>query len=117
MNLDTVLDTLAAVCLVCGALLSLAAGVALIRFPDLVSRIHAATKPQVLGLLLILIGCALRLRTGIDITTLVLVGIFQLATSPVAGHMLGRAAYRDGQVSTELLVTDELAPVVDKVEG
>ena len=64
-----------------------------------------------------LVGCGLRLRTGIDITTLVLVGAFQLATAPAAGHMLGRAAYRDAQVRTELLVTDELAPVVDQVDG
>lgn len=113
--MDTVLDVVAAVCLVAGAGFSLAAGVALVRFPDLISRIHAATKPQVLGLLLVLVGCGLRLRTAVDITTLVLVGAFQLATAPVAGHMVGRAAYRDRQVSTELLVTDELAPVADKV--
>ncbi len=117
MTLDAVLDTIAAICLVAGAAFSLAAGVALIRFPDLVSRIHAATKPQVLGLLLVLVGCGLRLRTGVDITTLVLVGAFQLATAPAAGHMLGRTAYRDKQVRAELLVTDELAPVVDKVDG
>jgi multicomponent Na+:H+ antiporter subunit G len=110
------LDAVAAVCLIGGALLSLAAGVALVRFPDLHSRMHAATKPQVLGLLLVLLGCALRLRTGVDITTLVLVGILQLATAPVAAHMVGRAAYRDGQVRTDLLVVDDLAPVADRID-
>ncbi|HEX5200436.1 MAG TPA: monovalent cation/H(+) antiporter subunit G, partial [Actinoplanes sp.] len=49
----TLADILAGACLVSGALLSLAAGVGLLRFPDLLSRMHAATKPQVLGLLLI----------------------------------------------------------------
>ncbi|HWH01803.1 MAG TPA: monovalent cation/H(+) antiporter subunit G [Pilimelia sp.] len=110
MNVDAVLDVVAAVCLTVGALLSLAAGVGLVRFPDLLSRIHAATKPQVLGLLLVLLGCALRLRSVVDITTLVLVGAFQLATAPVAAHMVGRAAYRDRQLRRDLLVTDELAP-------
>lgn len=104
-----ILDLAAAVCLVAGALLSLAAGIALIRFPDLLSRMHAATKPQVLGLLLVLLGCALRLRTTVDITTLVLVGAFQLATTPVAAHMVGRAAYRDGLRRDDLLLVDELA--------
>lgn len=108
MSLDTLLNVASAVCLIAGALLSLAAGVALVRFPDLLSRMHAATKPQVLGLLLALLGCALRLRNTIDITTLVLVGVFQLATAPVAAHMVGRAAYRDGQHRRDLLVTDEL---------
>ena len=57
------------------------------------SRLHAATKPQSLGLLLALTGCGLRLRTGVDITTLVLVAVFQLATAPVAAHMVCRAGY------------------------
>ncbi|GAB3974046.1 monovalent cation/H(+) antiporter subunit G [Plantactinospora veratri] len=109
MKLSVIVDVLAAACLLSGALLSLAAGLGLLRFPDLLSRMHAATKPQVLGLLLILTGTALRLGTLVDITTLVLVGAFQLATAPVAAHMVGRAAYRTGQFRRELLVTDELA--------
>ena len=115
MNLQTVADILAGACLVSGALLSLAAGVGLLRFPDLLSRMHAATKPQVLGLLLILAGTALRLQNTIDITTLILVGVFQLATAPVAAHMVGRAVYRSRQVRTDLLVVDELAE--DRADG
>jgi multicomponent Na+:H+ antiporter subunit G len=108
--MTTALDVAAAVCLLAGALLSLAAGVALVRFPDLLSRMHAATKPQVLGLLLVLLGCGLRLRDTVDITTLLLVAVFQLGTAPVAAHMVGRAAYRDRQVREDLLLLDELAP-------
>lgn len=115
MNAGTVLDVAAAGCIVIGALLSLSAGVALVRFPDLLTRMHAATKPQVLGLLLVLLGCALRLRTSEDITTLVLVGMFQLVTAPVAAHMVGRAAYRDRQFRADLLVVDEFAPHAAKV--
>jgi multicomponent Na+:H+ antiporter subunit G len=109
VNPSGIVDVLAGACLLCGALLSLAAGLGLLRFPDLLSRMHAATKPQVLGLLLILTGTALRLGTVVDITTLVLVGAFQLATAPVAAHMVGRAAYRTGQFRRDVLVTDELA--------
>jgi multicomponent Na+:H+ antiporter subunit G len=115
MTIQRVADFLAATCLISGALLSLAAGVGLLRFPDLLSRMHAATKPQVLGLLLILAGAALRLQNTIDITTLVLVGIFQLATAPVAAHMVGRAVYRAGQARADLLVVDELAE--DRANG
>ncbi|WP_188127326.1 monovalent cation/H(+) antiporter subunit G [Actinoplanes lobatus] len=112
MGVTAVLDAVAGFCLLGGALLSLAAGVGLLRFPDLLSRMHAATKPQVLGLLLILTGTAIRLGTLVDITTLVLVGVFQLITAPVAAHMVGRAAYRAGLVRRELLLTDELAATV-----
>lgn len=103
-----VLDVLSAVCLLLGAALSLAAGIGVLRFPDVLSRMHAASKPQVLGLLLVLIGVGLRLRTGFDITTLVLVAVFQLATAPVAAHMVGRSAYRTRRVRRDLLIVDEL---------
>jgi multicomponent Na+:H+ antiporter subunit G len=109
VSAQTVADVLAGACLISGALLSLAAGMGLMRFPDLLSRMHSATKPQVLGLLLILAGAALRLQNTIDITTLVLVGLFQLATAPVGAHMVGRAVYRAGHVRHDLLVVDELA--------
>jgi multicomponent Na+:H+ antiporter subunit G len=113
--MNAVLDVAAGVFLVLGALLSLSAGVALVRFPDLLSRMHAATKPQVLGLLLVLIGCGLRLRDTVDVTTLLLVAVFQMATAPVAAHMVGRAGYRAGRVRNDLLVVDELAGDADSV--
>ncbi|XVU29366.1 monovalent cation/H(+) antiporter subunit G [Actinoplanes sp. CA-054009] len=115
--MNSVLDVVAAVCLVVGALLSLSAGVALLRFPDLLSRMHAATKPQVLGLLLVLLGCGLRLRDAVDVTTLILVAVFQMATAPVAAHMVGRAGYRAGLARADLLVTDELAPAGEGDSG
>lgn len=115
MTTETVLDALAAVFMIGGALLSLSAGLALLRFPDLLARMHAATKPQVLGLILILNGCAIRLGTITEITTLLLIVIFQLATSPVAAHMVGRAAYRDDYVPTGELLKDELEPDAERL--
>lgn len=105
---STVADVLAALCLLGGALLALAAGVGVLRFPDLLARMHSATKPQVLGLTLVLLGLALRLRTGPALWMLLLVVLFQLLTSPVAAHMVGRAGYRTGKVRHDLLLVDEL---------
>ncbi|TDC80404.1 monovalent cation/H(+) antiporter subunit G [Micromonospora sp. KC606] len=104
-----VLDWLGALALVAGALLSLAAGIGVLRFPSVLDRMHAATKPQVLGVLLLLLGLALRLRTPADLGMILLVGVFQLATAPVAAQMIGRAAYRSGRIDREQLGTDELA--------
>lgn len=115
MSVEAIIDVVVGVCLIGGALLCLSAGVALVRFPDLMSRMHAATKPQTLGLLLVLLGCALRLRTREDVTTLVLIALFQLATAPVAAHMVGRAGYRSRLVRRDLLVTDELAADAERI--
>ncbi|NJP31695.1 monovalent cation/H(+) antiporter subunit G [Micromonospora sp. HSS6-12] len=106
--MGTVADLLAAVLLVAGALLSLAAGIGVLRFPDVLDRMHAATKPQTLGVLLLLAGLALRLRSPSDLGMIALVALFQLATAPVAAQMIGRAAYRTGRLDRALLETDEV---------
>lgn len=108
MSLDVVLDVLAAALMLVGAVLALGAGIGLIRFPDLLARMHTAAKPQVLGLIVVLLGLGLRLRTGHVIWMLVLVALFQLLTAPVAAHMVARAGYRTGKVDPEKLVVDEL---------
>jgi multicomponent Na+:H+ antiporter subunit G len=105
-------DGLAAICFLIGALLAMIAAIGLLRLPDLLSRMHAATKPQVLGLLFILLGMALRLREPGIIGVLALIGLFQLLTTPVANHMVGRASFRAGQVHGEHLVVDELTGVL-----
>ncbi len=112
MSWASVADVSSAVLLLLGALLSLIATIGLIRFPDVLSRMHAATKPQVLGLLLILAGVGLRLRDPGTIGILLTIAVFQLLTTPVASHMVGRAAYRAGHVREDLLVTDELSPTL-----
>lgn len=104
-----ILDILAGVCLVLGAALALVAGIGLIRFPDVLTRMHAATKPQTLGILLILIGLGLRVEDRNSLTLIALVGVFQLVTAPVSAHMVGRAAFRAGHVNRSSLTRDDLA--------
>lgn len=108
MSWTTVADVAAGICLVSGAFLAFAAGVGVLRFPDLLARMHAGTKPQVLGLILLLMGEALRVRNLQVVGMLLLIAVFQLLTAPVAAHMVGRAGYRTGKVRSDLLVVDEL---------
>lgn len=111
-----VADAASIVLMLGGAFLCLAAGVGVLRFPDLLARMHAATKPQVLGLVLVLAGLALRLRSGGAVWALVLVVVFQLLTAPVAAHLVGRAGYRTGKVRSDLLAVDELTAELDRRE-
>ncbi|MHA7284012.1 monovalent cation/H(+) antiporter subunit G [Arthrobacter sp. TMS2-4] len=105
-------DGIVSILLIGGALMSLAAGVGLVRFPDLLSRMHAATKPQVLGLLLFLLALAVEFESWLLVPLLVLCWIFQLLTSPVSAHMVGRAGYRTRHLRRDLLTLDELDDVV-----
>lgn len=108
------IDVLAAVFVLFGALLSLVAGVGVLRFPDALSRLHAGTKPQVLGLVFIVLAVALSARTWTVLLLLIPVVLFQLLTQPVAAHMIGRAGYRTKNLRTDLLLVDELADDVAK---
>lgn len=109
MSWTGIADVLAAACLLSGALLALIAAIGVLRLPDLLSRMHASTKPQVLGLMLVLIGLGFRLRDPGAIGILVLIGLCQMMTTPVGNHMVGRASVRSGQVREELLVVNDLA--------
>jgi multicomponent Na+:H+ antiporter subunit G len=111
-TLDTVLDAVTGVFLVVGCLMSVAAGIGMLRFPDLLSRMHAATKPQVLGLLLLLSAVAIELRSWALVPVLLLAWLLQLLTAPVSAHMVGRAGYRTKHLKKETLVVDELDQVV-----
>jgi multicomponent Na+:H+ antiporter subunit G len=114
MTLYELLDILAAICVLLGAFLSLLAGVGLLRFPDALSRLHAATKPQILGLLFVLTGIALEAHSWSTLLALAPVLLFQMLTAPVSAHMVGRAGYRTGNFRKELLLVDELEEAVDR---
>lgn len=114
MSWTAVADVVAATCLLLGAMLTLVAGIGMLRLPDVLSRVHAATKPQVLGLLLVLLAVALRVRDLTSLGMVVLVAVFQLATSPIASHMVSRASFRAGEVREDLLVVDDLSGVLDR---
>jgi len=116
MSWDAVGNVVAAVCLLAGAMLCLAAAIGLVRFPDVLSRIHSASKPQTLGLLLIVVGVGLVLRTWSAASILSLVFVMQLLTGPVAAHMVGRSAYRSGQFDERHLLRDELAEALRKAD-
>ena len=94
-------DLIASAALILGALMSLLAGIAVLRFPDTMSRIHAATKPQVLGIMLLMLGVGLRLGSLAVIGTLVLIVILQFVTAPVSAHLTVRVAYRNAKDGDE----------------
>jgi multicomponent Na+:H+ antiporter subunit G len=102
------LDVVAAVLLLSGVALALLSGIGMLRFPDVLTRMHAQTKPAVLGLLLVLAGTATATRDLGLSGTLLLVAAFQVITAPVGAHMLGRAAHRADQVDHTILVRDDL---------
>jgi multicomponent Na+:H+ antiporter subunit G len=111
------LDIVTAVLVLCGSTLALTAAIGVVRFPDTLSRMHAATKPQTLGLLLVLAGAAIRLRGNVDVGMVILTGIFTLITAPVVGNRVGQLAYREQNVRGDLLTKDEMHEFAERGEN
>lgn len=85
---------LTAFCLLGGTIWIFIACIGLVRLPDLLCRSHAMGKAMTMGILLILLAVAIQLgldRAGLKV---VLAGIFQFLTIPVASHLLCLLAYR-----------------------
>ena len=108
--MSTVMDVVSATLILIGSIFAFTAAVGIVRFPDTLSRMHAAIKPQVVGLIMVLTGAVLQLRGNVDIWMLVLVGVFTLVTAPVIAHTVGRVAYREQRNRDGLLIVNELEP-------
>ena len=92
-----------------GAVFMLLAGIGVLRFDDVFSRMHALGKASTMGLLLVLAGGLVALRHPNDLTFVVLAGILHLVTSPIGNNLLARATYYAEGIPHEIEDVDELA--------
>ena len=90
------MDIVAGVLLLVGAVFAVAAAVGVLRFADLYTRMHAASKAGTLGSGLMLIAIPIAAFQP-DIALRAVAGVvFFLLTAPVSAHLLARAAYISG---------------------
>lgn len=88
----------------------------LVRLPDVYLRSHAATKSATLGVLCVLSGAFVYFlfHDGTVSYKLLLAIVFVFITSPVAGHLNGRSAYRSGVPLWEGSIQDDLKPSLEE---
>jgi multicomponent Na+:H+ antiporter subunit G len=100
--------------LLIGTLLLLTAAIGIVRMPDLYTRMSAASKASSLGAICILLGVGVGMADA-GVTVRVIAGIaFLLITTPVAAHMIGRAAYMLGVPLWHGAQVDELRGHYDR---
>ncbi len=107
------MDVLAAVLMLAGGMFCLVASVGMLRLPDTIIRMHAATKAGTLGAGLMFLALASHYR---ELSTTLRAGaaiVFLLLTAPVAAHLIGRAAYCTRVRLWERTRIDELANVCE----
>lgn len=89
-------EALSWICIVGGALLGMAGGIGMHRFPDFYSRMHAAGITDTLCAALFLLGLGFQAGLSLAAFKLLLIFAFLLFTNPTASHALGNAALHSG---------------------
>ncbi|MCB5409073.1 monovalent cation/H(+) antiporter subunit G [Pseudogemmobacter faecipullorum] len=87
-------EILTALFVLAGGFFALMAALGVLRFPDALSRMHAASKVGTMAGSLALIAAAIWFgETGISVKVVIAV-VFLFFTAPIGAHLLGRAAAR-----------------------
>jgi multicomponent Na+:H+ antiporter subunit G len=102
--------------LLVGAMFIFIAALGAFRFPDLFTRMHAVSKATTLGLGCMLIGVGIAFPEASVIAKIVAVVLFIFLTTPVATHMIARAAYLNRIPQWKGTVVDELSGRYDNEE-
>lgn len=118
LNENVTFELIGAILILIGSIISMISAVGIIRFRDVYSRAHAATKTTTLAVLLTLTGVFIYfwLGEGYISVRLSLVIVFVFITAPVSGHLVLRAAYRSHVKMSDATAEDELREVVFKAE-
>jgi multicomponent Na+:H+ antiporter subunit G len=90
-----VLDIATTLLLAAGAFFFAAGTVGLLRFPDVYSRLHAATKVDNLGLGFVILALMLQANDWTSVARLALIWLLALATAATAGYLVANSAARD----------------------
>ena len=95
--MSAVLEFVSAALIATGVIFFVAGVVGLLRFPDTLTRLHALTKADNLGLGLIVLGLLPRTSDGLAAGKLVIIWLLVMLASATVSQLVGRAARREEQ--------------------
>jgi multicomponent Na+:H+ antiporter subunit G len=97
--MSSALDLLTIVAVSAGVVFFLAGTVGLLRFPDTLTRLHALTKADNLGLGLVALGLLPQVASLQDALKLVCVWLLVLLSGATVSQLVAQAARREGSSS------------------
>lgn len=100
-----------------GALFVVTAAVGMARFPDLFTRMHAASKSGTLGVISLAAALGTHFGSADIAIQALLISLFLLLTAPIGSHIAARAAYLSGIRPWEGSVIDALGNRLDGRNG
>jgi multicomponent Na+:H+ antiporter subunit G len=106
-------EYLAGILILTGSAFCLVAALGILRLPDTLTRMHAATKAGTLGVGLLIIGGAVFFSDlGVSLRAATIIALVIL-TAPVAAHLIGKASYESGVPLSDRTWIDELKTYED----
>lgn len=114
MSANEIFKYIGAFIILFGSIISVISAIGIIRFYDVYTRAHAATKTTTVAVLISLFGVFIYIWLGEGyLSVRLLLGIvFVFITAPVSGHLVLRAAYRAQIKMSEKTAADELYPIL-----
>ena len=94
--IEMLVSILSSLCLFIGIVALLIGSLGLLRLPDIFSRMHAFGMMDTAGVGFLILGMMLHAGFTLITVKLAFIGIFLFFTSPIAGHAVAQAAYKDG---------------------
>jgi len=94
--MSVVLDLFSLVAIGLGAFFFFAGAVGLLRFPDSLTRLHALTKADNLGLGLVVLGLLPRVESLLDALRLIAIWALIQVSGASTAQLIGRALSRRG---------------------
>ena len=92
--MSLVLDIFTIITVLAGAFFFFAGTVGLLRFPDTLTRLHALTKADNLGLGLVVMGLLPQAERPLDVIKLIAIWLFTLLAGATVGQLMAQAARR-----------------------
>ena len=111
------IDVLAGTAIIVGSGLAVLAGLGLLRFPDVLTRLHASSKAATMGVIATTFAAAVEADTLGAVALLVLVIGLLFLSAPIGASLLARAAARDPDTQLVAMVRNDLGPVEPEHAG
>lgn len=107
-------DIIVVVLMAAGVFFHIVASLGILRMPDLYMRISGMSMAGTLGTSCFMIAAAVHFADFAITCRAIVIILFIFITSPISGHILGRAAYLSGLPLWPKSVIDQWKPVLKK---
>jgi multicomponent Na+:H+ antiporter subunit G len=100
--------------LMTGVFFVIVGAIGFLRLPDVFCRLHVTGVLDTLGAPLVLLGVVVHVGLATVSLKLILATVFLIATSPLLGHLLARAALEAGHTPGVIENPEETAPAIGR---